>query len=51
MKVRDVGWQRALHQQIDELYKQVTTEFSSPPGNADHMLTLLQERADPPRIA
>jgi len=42
-EVRDVGWQRALHQQIDELYKQVTTEFSSPPGSADHMLTLLQE--------
>ena len=42
-EVRDAGWQRALHQQIDELYKQVTTEFSSPPGNADHMLTLLQE--------
>ncbi len=42
-EVRDTGWQRALHQQIDELYKQVTTEFSSPPGNADHMLTLLQE--------
>ena len=42
-EVRDVGWQRALHQQIDELYKQVTTEFSSPPGNADQMLTLLQE--------
>jgi len=42
-EVRDTGWQRALHQQIDELYKQVTTEFSSPPGNADQMLTLLQE--------
>ena len=42
-EVRDIGWQRALHQQIDELYKQVTTEFSSPPGNADHMLTQLQE--------
>jgi hypothetical protein len=42
-EVRDAGWQRALHQQIDELYKQVTTEFSSPPGSADHMLTLLQE--------
>jgi hypothetical protein len=42
-EVRDTGWQRALHQQIDELYQQVTAEFSSPPGNADHMLTLLQE--------
>ena len=42
-EVREIGWQRALHQQIDELYKQVVTEFSSPPGNADQMLTLLQE--------
>jgi len=42
-EVRDTGWQRALHQQIDELYQQVTAEFSSPPGNADHMLKLLQE--------
>ena len=42
-EVRETGWQRLLHQQIDELYTQVTVEFSSPPGNADHMLTLLQE--------
>ena len=27
----DQGWQKALHQQIDDLYKQVATEFSSPP--------------------
>jgi hypothetical protein len=41
--VREAGWQKALHQQIDDLYKQVVTEFSSPPSNADQMLTLLQE--------
>ncbi len=37
------GWQRALHSRIDELYKQPPTQFSSPPANADRMLTLLQE--------
>jgi hypothetical protein len=39
----DPNWQKALHGRIDELYKQVTTQFASPPANADRMLTLLQE--------
>jgi hypothetical protein len=42
-EVRDAGWQKTLHQQIDELFQQVVAEFSSPPGSADQMLTLLQE--------
>lgn len=41
--VFEAGWQKALHSQIDDLYKQVATEFSSPPANADRMLTMLQE--------
>ncbi len=36
-------WQRAFHQQIDALYKQVATEFSSPPAMAERALTLLRE--------
>ena len=39
----DTNWQRALHQQIDELYKQVATEFSSPPANAQAALDMLRE--------
>lgn len=39
----DTGWQKSLHIRIDDLYKQVTTEFSSPPASADRMLTLLNE--------
>ncbi len=39
----DKGWQRALHQQIDDLYKQVATEFSSPPENAEKALGMLRE--------
>lgn len=42
-KVLDKGWQKALHQQIDELYKQVATEFSSPPVKAERALTMLRE--------
>ena len=41
--VFDQGWQKALHQQIDDLYKQVATEFSSPPENAERALSLLRE--------
>ena len=37
------GWQKALHQQIDGLYKQVATEFSSPPAKAERALTMLRE--------
>jgi hypothetical protein len=36
-------WQKSLHVRIDDLYKQVATKFSSPPANADRMLTLLTE--------
>lgn len=39
----ETGWQRSLHMRIDDLYKQVATEFSSPPASADRMLTLLNE--------
>jgi hypothetical protein len=41
--VFDQGWQKALHRQIDELYKQVATEFSSPPEKAERTLALLRE--------
>ena len=41
--VFDQGWQKALHQQIDDLYKQVATEFSSPPEKAERALALLRE--------
>jgi hypothetical protein len=37
------GWLKALHKQIDELYKQVATEFSSPPAQAEKALSLLRE--------
>lgn len=37
------GWQKALHQQIDTLYKQVATEYSSPPAKAERALTMLRE--------
>lgn len=39
----ETGWQKSLHVRIDDLYKQVATEFSSPPTGADRMLTLLNE--------
>lgn len=42
-KVFEKNWQRAFHQQIDALYKQVATEFSSPPAAAERALTLLRE--------
>jgi hypothetical protein len=38
-----VDWQRALHEQIDELYKQVATEFSSPPEKTERALSMLRE--------
>ena len=42
-KVLDKGWQRALHQEIDGLYKQVATEFASPPEKAERALSMLRE--------
>ncbi len=42
-QVLERNWQRAFHNQIDELYKQVATEFSSPPASAERALTLLRE--------
>lgn len=42
-QVLNPNWQRAFHQQIDALYKQVATEFSSPPAAAERALTLLRE--------
>lgn len=41
--VLEAGWQKAIHKQIDDLYKQVAAEFSSPPANTERMLTMLQE--------
>ncbi len=42
-KALDKGWQRELHQQIDGLYKQVATEYSSPPAKAEKALSMLRE--------
>lgn len=42
-RVLEKDWQRAFHQQIDALYRQVATEFSSPPAAAERALTLLRE--------
>jgi hypothetical protein len=42
-KVLDKNWQKALHLQIDDLYKQVATEFSSPPEKSERALTMLRE--------
>lgn len=42
-KVLDKGWQRALHQEIDGLYKQAATEFASPPEKAERALSMLRE--------
>jgi len=41
--VLNKDWQRELHKQIDDLYKQVAVEFNSPPANAQKALTLLRE--------
>ncbi len=42
-QVLDRNWQRTFHRQIDDLYKQVATEFSSPPASAERAMTLLRE--------
>lgn len=42
-KLLEKNWQRAFHQEIDTLYRQVATEFSSPPAAAERALTLLRE--------
>lgn len=39
----NADWYKALHRQIDELYKQVTSEFSSPPALAEKALDMLRE--------
>lgn len=39
----DTDWQKTLHKQIDQLYKQVATEFSSPPELAERALTMLRD--------
>jgi hypothetical protein len=38
-----VEWLRSLHGQIDDLYKQVVTEFNSPPESAERALGMLRE--------
>ncbi len=42
-QVLDKNWQRTFHRQIDDLYRQVATEFSSPPASAERAMTLLRE--------
>ncbi|MCX6028916.1 MAG: hypothetical protein NT169_06405 [Chloroflexi bacterium] len=42
-KMLGPDWQQTFRQEIDDLYKQVATEFSSPPANADRAAGLLNE--------
>ncbi len=42
-KMLGPDWQQAFRQEIDDLYKQVATEFSSPPEKADRAAGLLNE--------
>jgi hypothetical protein len=39
----DPEWLKALHAEIDDLYKQVTGDFASPPANSEQMLKMLRE--------
>ena len=39
----DPAWVKALHEQIDELYQQISTDFASPPDNSEQMLKMLRE--------
>ncbi len=41
--IRDTEWQRKFHAQIDRLYKEIATEFSTPPDVAQKMLEMLRE--------
>ncbi len=39
----DPAWLKALHEQIDELYRLISTDYSSPPGNSEQMLKMLHD--------
>ena len=39
----DPAWLKGLHEQIDELYQQISTDFASPPANSEQMLKMLRE--------
>ncbi len=41
--VRDTEWQRKFHAQIDQLYKEISEEFSTPPDVAQKLLEMLRE--------
>ncbi len=41
--VRDTEWQRKFHAQIDQLYKQLSEEYSTPPDIAQKLLGMLRE--------
>ena len=41
--VRDSEWQRKFHAQIDQLYKELSEEFSTPPDIAQKLLGMLRE--------
>jgi hypothetical protein len=39
----DPAWLKALHEQIDELYRQISTDYASPPANNEQMLKMLHD--------
>lgn len=41
--VRDTEWQRKFHAKIDQLYKEISEEFTTPPDVAQKMLDMLRE--------
>ncbi len=41
--VRDAEWQRKFHAQIDQCYKELSEEFSTPPDIAQKLLGMLRE--------
>lgn len=41
--VRDAEWQRKFHAQIDQLYKEISEQFSTPPDVAQKLLEMLRE--------
>ena len=41
--VRDTEWQRKFHAQIDQLYKEISEQFTTPPDVAEKLLGMLRE--------
>jgi hypothetical protein len=41
--VRDTEWQRKFHAQIDQLYKEISEQFTTPPDVAEKLLAMLRE--------